>query len=143
MRRNLILLFMLVSTPAFAADKVADKVTVDPALCRALTKHVPDADVAYQPGVDVHGKKVAQADLDGGTQMALPDKINIPLTVSLAKVLNLDTAQYPYSQLGQGTEAQLGTITVEGQHVLFNGKPITDEQQDNLAVLCMQPNKAK
>jgi len=112
--------------------------SIDPALCRSLVKHVPDASVAYQPGVDVDGNPVAPADLPGAPQMQLPDKINIPLTLSLAKVLKLNTSQYPYNQLGPGTEAQLGTITVEGDKVLFNGKPLSDEQQDNLAVLCLK-----
>lgn len=111
----------------------------DPALCRALVKHTPAPDVNYQPGIDLHGKAVAPADLPGQTQIKMPDKIEIPLTVSLAKVLNLNTSQYPYSQLGQGTEATLGTIAVEGDKVTFNGQPLTDEQEDNLAVLCMKP----
>ena len=133
----------LLAVPAFAANKVkATKhdVVVDEAFCQALVKHTPDADVTYQPGVDVNGNKVASADLPEGSTMQLPKKLNIPLTVSLAKALNLNTIQYPYSQLGQGTEVQLGTLTVEGDHVLFNGKPISDEQQNNLAVLCLKPN---
>ena len=124
----------------FAAD-TPSAAKVDPALCRALVKHVPDANVAYQPGVDVHGNPVAPADLPGGTSMQLPSEIKIPLTLSLAKVLNLNTATYPASQLGPGTEAQLGTITVSGDRVLFNNQPLTDAQQDNLAVLCLKPDK--
>jgi hypothetical protein len=114
---------------------------VDPALCQALVKHTPSADTAYQPGVDANGNPVAPADLPGAPQMKLPDKIDIPLTLSLAKVLNLNTSQYPYNQLGTGTEAWIGTLTVEGDSVLFNGKPLSDEQQNNLAVLCMKPNQ--
>jgi hypothetical protein len=68
----------------------------------------------------------------------LPSKIDIPLTVNLAKVLNLNTNTYPYNQLGSGTEAWIGTLSVEGDKVLFNGKPLSDDQQDNLAVLCMK-----
>jgi len=112
---------------------------VDPALCQALVKHTPDADVAYQPGVDVHGNAVAPADLPGSPQLKLPSKINIPLTLNLAKTLNLNTSSYPYNQLGTGTEAQLGTLTVEGDKVTFNGQSLSDDQQDKLAVLCMQP----
>lgn len=117
----------------------ANTPAVDPSLCRALVKHTPDADVAYQPGVDVNGKPVAPADLPGQPQMKLPDKIQIPLTLNLAKTLNLNTSSYPYNQLGTGTEAQLGMLTVEGDRVTFNGQPISDDQQDRLAVLCMQP----
>ncbi len=113
---------------------------LDPAFCQALIKHTPRADVAYQAGVDTKGNAVAPADVPGQPQMQIPTKINIPLTLNLAKVLNLNTSQYPYDQLGTGTEAQLGTITVDGDQVLFNGKAISDTQQDNLAVLCMKSN---
>jgi hypothetical protein len=123
-----------------SAAQAADSPAVDPALCRALVQHTPDANVAYQPGVDVHGKPVAPADLPGTPQVQLPQTITIPLTLSLVKVLNLNTSQYPYNQLGPGTEAQLGTISVTGDKVTFNGKPLTDTQQDNLAVLCMKPH---
>ena len=124
-------LLWVLAVQAQAAD------SVDPAFCRALTKHTADADVAYQPGVDVHGKSVISADVDGAAQMKLPDQIKIPLTLNLAKVLNLNTANYPASQLGAGTEVQLGVLVVEGDRVLFNGQPLSDTQQDRLAVLCM------
>jgi len=128
-----VLAVLLLSPLAVAAP------AVDPALCRTLVKNTPDADVAYQPGVDVEGNAVAPADLPGAPPMKLPSKIQFPLTINLAKTLNLNTSAYPYNQLGQGTEGSLGTLTVEGDHVLFNGQPISDTQQDKLAVLCMQP----
>lgn len=133
----LALIALLFVQPAFAAAPEQ----VDPSLCRALVQHTPSADVAYQPGVDSHGHYVAPADLPSANSLPLPSKITIPLTVSLVKALNFDTAQYPYNQLGSGTEAQLGTLTVEGNNVTLNGKPLTNAQQDNLAVLCMKPEK--
>jgi hypothetical protein len=121
----------------FSAHAAASS-AVDPVLCGALVKNTPNAGVAYQPGVDVNGNAVAPADLPGQPQMKLPDQIKIPLTLNLAKVLNLNTSAYPYSQLGAGTEAQLGMLTVEGGRVLFNGQPISDTQQDKLTTLCSE-----
>lgn len=121
----------------------AQNASVDETLCRALVKHIPDADVAYQPGVDVHGHAVVPADLPDSPSMQLPSKIDIPLTISLAKALNLNTSQYPYNQLGTGTEAHLGVISVEGDVVMFNGQKLSDSQQANLAVLCMKPGAQK
>ena len=138
---SLSLILCLWLAPSAWGDTDAAVPAVDPALCRALIKHTPDADVAYQPGVDVHGDPVAPADLPGAPPMKLPETINIPLTVSLAKIINLNTSQYPYNQLGPGTEAQLGMLEVQGDKVSFNGQPLSDTQQDNLAVLCMKPNK--
>jgi len=128
------LVIVCVCLPFYAANASA----VTPAFCNALVKHTPDANVAYQPGVDVEGNAVAPADLPGAPQMKLPDQIKIPLTLNRAKTLNLNTSTYPYNQLGKGTEAQLGVLTVEGDKVFFNDQPISDEQQDKLAVLCMQ-----
>jgi len=113
---------------------------VDPALCRALVNHTPRADVAYQAGVDAQGKPVAPADLPGNPQPQLPAKIQIPVTVGLAQALHADPTSYPYNQFGAGTEASLGTITVESNTVSFNGQPLSGAQQDNLAVLCLQPH---
>jgi hypothetical protein len=120
--------------------KKKSKPTIDPRACEMLTKHTPRADVAAQPGMDANGKAVAPADLAGSPQMQLPTKFDIPLTVNLAKQLNLNTSTAPYNTLGEGTEAWLGTISVEGDKATFNGKPLTDQQQDNLAVLCMHKN---
>jgi hypothetical protein len=113
---------------------------IDPALCNALVKHTPDADVAYQPGVDVQGNNVAPADLPGQPQIKLPDKYQFPVTVSIAKALNLSTTAFPSSDFGPGTEMAVGKITIEGDKVMFNGQPLSDTQQDNLAVLCLHPN---
>jgi hypothetical protein len=132
------LLFFMISSNALAADTPP---AVDPALCNALTKYTPDASVAYQPGVDAKGNPVTPADLPGSkSSIQMPTKFQIPITVSLAKALNLNTNTFPASALGPGTEIPIGTFTVEGDKVSFNGQPLTDSQQDNLAVLCMQPN---
>ena len=136
----------LMPVAAFAADAPpsGDKnLSITLSDCQKLVDYQPSADVDYKPGVDVNGKPVAPADLPGAAQMQMPQTITIPLTLSLVKILNLNTSQYPVSQLGPGTEAQLGTLTVTGDKVLFNGQPISDTQQDNLAVLCMKPNSVK
>jgi hypothetical protein len=135
-------LVFLVASHALAHDAVEDELKpLNPELCDALVKHTPAPDVAYQPGVDVDGNPVAPADLPGQPQIKLPQKFNIPLTVSLSKALNLSTSTVPGSLLGEGTEIPLGTFTVDSDKVTFNGQPLTDEQQDNLAVLCMQPSE--
>jgi hypothetical protein len=127
---------MLWFSTAYAATDA-----IDPALCRALVNHTPSADVAYQPGIDVHGNAVAPADLPGSPQLEMPQKLNIPITLGLAQALHQNPNSYPYNQFGAGTEAQVGTLTVEGNHVTLNGQPLSGAQQDNLAVLCMKPNK--
>jgi len=124
--------FYLCASYAYAASKPS----VDPALCSALIRHEPQADVAYQPGIDVHGLPVALADLPGQPKMELPEVIKIPLTLDLAKALGLNTSVPPFDKLGSGTGIELGEFTLDGSKVLFNGKPVSDEQQDKLVTQC-------
>ncbi len=124
-------ILVILSSPALATP------TLDPNFCQALVKHVPDADVAYRPGVDVNGKPVVPADLPGSNDFQIQKPVTIPLTADLLSFLNLPTASFPFNTMGR-TDIQLGTLTVDGDKVLYNGQPLTDEQQDNLAVLCMK-----
>jgi hypothetical protein len=126
---------LVVPSPALAASPP----TVDPSFCRALVKHVPDADVAFQPGVDVHGKPVAPADLPGSNDLQLQQPITIPLTADLLKILNFPANSFPFNTM-QRNDINLGTLTVDGNRVLYNGQPLTSDQQDNLAVLCLKPD---
>jgi hypothetical protein len=118
----------------------AEKPQLSPAFCRALVKHVPDADVTYRGGVDVHGKPVAPADLPDSNNFQLQQPITIPLTADLLKILDLPAASFPFNAMGRN-DIYLGTLTVDGDRVLYNGQPLTGEQQDNLAVLCLKPDK--
>ncbi|MGE4350840.1 MAG: hypothetical protein AB7E52_01465 [Bdellovibrionales bacterium] len=111
---------------------------IDTSFCQALVKHVPDADVAYQPGIDIHGKPVVPADLDSGYHVALPQEISIPLTVDLMSFLKMDTTALPASAMKRN-DIPLGTLTIRDNQVLLNGQPLSDAQQDNLAVLCLKP----
>ncbi len=113
---------LLCAPHAYAESK---KPSVDPALCTAL--------IDYKPGVDAYGKPVKPADLPSEYSLDLPKTFKIPLTLDLKKALGLDSS---YDKLGAGTEIQLGEFTVEGDKVLFNGKTVTDEQQERMDVLC-------
>ncbi|HAX90797.1 MAG TPA: hypothetical protein DCY07_01115 [Rhodospirillaceae bacterium] len=129
--------FLLSSSPAFAAPASPE---IDDRFCEALVKHTPDADVAYQAGVDVDGNAVVPADLDGTNNFALPDEITIPLTADLMIFLKMDASALPASAM-QRNDIPLGTLTLRGDQVLFNDQSLTNTQQDNLAVLCLKPTK--
>jgi hypothetical protein len=63
MMRLLAVLLSFVFIPgALAAGKSTVRITKSD--CVYLTEHRASADVAYQPGVDVWGRKVAPVDLD-------------------------------------------------------------------------------
>lgn len=107
-------------------------IRIDPAACQWVTRHHPSADVEYKPGVDVNGDPVAPADLPGSGGIDLPQDIDIAITVNTAKRLGI-----PANDLYKG-EVQVGMVTVRGNQVLFNGKPIQPEAEQELLVLCRQ-----
>ncbi len=115
------------------AEPIIIRVTAED--CARLVVHKPDADAAYQPGVDAEGRPVAAAEGDAPIRpLRLPEAYTIEITVDLQKRFNLP----PNAKLYAG-EAKLGNVTVmqDGQ-VFFNGEPIIDEEQAMLAALCQE-----
>lgn len=99
--------------------------------CQYLVKHQPAPDVAYQPGVDVHGQPVVPADLDGGSQIKLPETIYIPIEVNIGRRFHIP----PNSDLWKAT-AEVGLVSITGDQVSFNGQPLTPADNAALAALC-------
>lgn len=62
--------------------------------CRLVEIHRPAPDVAYQPGVDVHGRKVAPADLPGSAAVVLPKTIPVDLRIPLSAFLGAETPPF-------------------------------------------------
>jgi hypothetical protein len=119
-----------VAAPAFAE---AVPVRVDRDACAQVVEHVPDADVAYKPGVDVDGKPVAPADMPGSTQLELPDSFVITLE------LDLRHSAFPVpGPRGLDPKVQLGVITVVGNRVYYNGQPLDDPEKTRLAAACRE-----
>lgn len=128
-----------VPAPVPGAKSDSDTLSVDAAACRYLVKHHPNADVAYQSGVDVNGHAVAPADLSGGVPLVqLPETQSIDITPDLTKYL--PNSNPPYDRL-TNSKINVGTVTLSGDMVTLNGQPLSSEMQENLAVLCLQKNK--
>lgn len=131
MRNTLIIvsitLFSAVSAPVHAQTTVR----ITEADCSQLVTHVASSDVNYRPGVDVNGNAVAPADLNAQPQISVPDVISIPVTIDLATDLGIDTPFLARPTVG---EVQ---ITRDGR-VSFNGQPIGDSAQHELAERCQQ-----
>ncbi|HEY4134178.1 MAG TPA: hypothetical protein VGO34_03090 [Alphaproteobacteria bacterium] len=101
--------------------------------CTRLTAHHPVPDATYQPGVDVHGRAVAPADLAGSPQIAMPDEITIAITVELEKRFGIPAGHF------YKPEAGIGTVVVKPDgSATFNGQPLTDPEQSALAYLCQR-----
>ncbi|MDP2697769.1 hypothetical protein [Thalassospira sp.] len=119
-------------SPNSALENSQPTVTVTRAACEALVSHVPDDDVAYKPGVDVHGRPVVPA--DGGTGQSVidvPREIEFPVTVDFFE--NAGIA----APTGIGGEATLGRISFRNGRVYFNNTPLGDDAgKDDLIAAC-------
>ncbi|NDE90425.1 MAG: hypothetical protein EB059_04695 [Alphaproteobacteria bacterium] len=139
-------LFMLLfALPAYAQD-ANPVIHIDKAACRPVTHHVPDADVAYKPGVDVHGKKVVSADLNPSPITHLEDTFRIRLTNDAAAVFGLQVPQVAIKDsLGKtvkqplvDAESRMGYITLRHGRAYLDDKPLDAAGQGQLEVLCKQ-----
>lgn len=113
-------------------DAAHDRPVVDLSLCRRLTRHVPAADVEYRPGVDVHGRAVAPADLPGSAGAQPPIPIDLPLSVDLARRMGIDLPSVPYLP----DDVTAVWLTVVGNQLYLNGQPIDPGAEERLYVYC-------
>ncbi|CCQ73903.1 hypothetical protein [Magnetospira sp. QH-2] len=124
-----ILMFTIIgfTTPAMAQATLQ----VTKRDCQRLIRHSPSADVAYKPGVDVRGKRVAPADMHGGSPIKLPKEITIPITVDLAE-------RYGFDDKGMSASSTMGKVTVKGGQAYWNGKPLNGGDQAGIEAACKQ-----
>jgi hypothetical protein len=101
--------------------------------CERLVRHQPGPDVAYQPGVDVHGRPVVPADLGGGQPIELPDVIYIPI-----EVLIQDRYGIPANSVLYDATALIGVVSVRGSEVYFEDQPLTDPEIAALEDACRE-----
>jgi hypothetical protein len=122
-----------VAGSVFAGDAGRGAIHVARADCRRLVAHRPDANVAYQPGVDVHGRPVAPADLPGGAQVALPDVIPIVISVDIQERFGIPANSVLYEP---NAYVGLAVFRFSNGEIRFNGQPLTDPEQTALAAAC-------
>ena len=135
MRNSIALvLALVVALPASAATK---SVTVSKAECRKIVRHSPSADVAYRPGVDVRGRRVAPADLGGGTTIAVPEEIEIPIDVDLS-----DTIGAAAGGLSD-PRAKLGKVVYKNGRAWYNGKPLETGANAEVVEACKKRMKRR
>ena len=112
----------------------AQTVAVTDADCAKIVNYTAPPGVAYQPGVDVYGRKVAPADLPSSQPQIGSGPITIDITADLHKY------GVPASSPLLLPGARLGQITVDdnGRRVLFNGQPLGDSEEQAIAEACRQ-----
>ena len=124
-------LFLLAASPAAAHETAT--VTITRADCARLVEHVPGPDVAYQPGVDVYGRDVAPADLGGAPRIELPETIVIDIEVDLQARFGT-----PDNKVLFDPDAEVGEVAYRDGRFTFNGQPLQDQAQAELAARCQE-----
>ncbi len=125
--RNLVAIVLLVALPGPAA---AGTYTISKAECRKLVRYQPSADVAFRPGAGVGGRRVAPADLGGGTNIAVPQEIEIPITVELEKTIGAAPSGL------YKPEATIGKVVYKNGRAWFNGQPLETEANAEVIAAC-------
>lgn len=110
----------------------AGKIIITHGDCARLVPHEPAPDVAYQEGVDVHGRPVAPADLPGSVRLDLPETFVFDLTI---RPLDNPLEDYEFEETG----LVLGEVSVTPDgRASFNGRPLQSESQAELSRRCQE-----
>lgn len=124
-----------------AAVEVKDAhIRISKGACQFVSRHVPDDDVAFKAGQGINGKKVLPADINASPINDMERLMRVRITNDAAKIFGL---RVPEIKKGDET-LPLARPEVEGFIFLKDGvpylgdKPLENEQQRQLAVLCRQ-----
>jgi hypothetical protein len=126
MRLFLIIVIWLAATSAALADT---EIEIDAGACDTLVNYAEPPGVEYQPGVDASGNPVAPADIGGTPQLKPPQRIVVPITDYLAARLGGAAGTL-------SPQIPIGTVTLEGTQLMFNGQPISTDVDGELGALC-------
>lgn len=124
------LLILLAAGPVWASESTIKITKSD---CIRLVEHRPNADVAYQPGVDVRGRKVAPADVDSGPVL----KNLVPEILEFSIALN--PLKGGAARFGE-TSLNVGTIKFDmnTKRATFNGEPLSRRDTRLLSRKCKE-----
>lgn len=143
-RRFVCLILLAVPASAVAAtcnyqpepDPPIPEITITKVACQYLARHQMAANAEYEPGVDVEGRAVVAADLpDTKDRLKLPETITVEIAPALAHWL--PNQEVPYESL-KLSRVNLGTITMTGGVLTFNGQPLGSSRQSDLLALCLE-----
>ena len=146
MRAATCICLILSLQPVYAQQvlsSLAAPVSVNGAACRRAVAYVPPPDVAYKPGVDVHGKAVAPADLPGSRMdFVIPETIQFNFSINPTNYGLTATQAQQKSQLVTGNNSSLPVAAIAfdlaRNQLTINGHPLTNSDQAALTAACQQ-----
>ena len=129
----LLLLAAALAAAPGAAHEQKTTVAITRADCARLVAHVPGPDVAYRPGVDVYGRAVVPADLGGPPRIEVPETILIDIEIDLLGRFGIPADPALYDP-----DAEVGEVLYKDGRFTFNGQPLQDQAQAELAARCQE-----
>ncbi len=124
---------IVLAAGAGASSAAETIIRIPRADCTRLVEHRSAPDVAYKPGVDVRGKKVAPADLPGSSAAIKAPK-QVEIAISFNPLRGAAGSRFGSSELIVGTVR----FNLETGAATFNGRPLTDPEQAELARKCQR-----
>ena len=73
---------------AFSVSASKTKVIISKKNCGQLIHHQIYSDIDFEPGVDVHGKKVKSAEYIGAEKLTLPKELSFTLNLDFGKIMS-------------------------------------------------------
>ena len=125
MKKVIYITVLIVFSAAYGAW--AATATVSSGTCARLTEHKADSSVAYQPGVDAQGRKVAPAGTGGEFKFKAPKEIKIPIQIDPGLSSEFSTS-----------DTTVGNVTYRDGRLYYNGKPLQDDETARIARLCQR-----
>lgn len=133
---------LLFTVPQSHAEgkKAKVKAEISRADCAQLVvRHKAGPDVRFRPSRDVYGRKVAPAGIPGqagnrspGAHVLEPETYTIELELDLRLFLGVATIP------GLNPNLRPGRITVVGDRVYFNGRPLDDPRRFQVVEACRE-----
>ena len=126
----------------FALPAAAQTIVVEDGRCRLATAHRPAPDVAYRPGVDVNGKAVVPADLNGGNAVRTPRRVTIPLQIPISELLAVRPPFLDQVEVDAGlvlVDVETGYLTYDGQRLDQPQFLLCEEDNGVVKVLNLPP----
>lgn len=129
MQRYLAIPVLLVLAVPVSAETTT--ITVTRADCRNVVAHTPDTSVAYTPGVTADGRRVAPADLPGGSTIKPPESFSMQINIDLQERFGLPANKGQY--MG---EVNAGKVEYKNGKLTYNGQELATGSQNAIAEAC-------
>lgn len=136
MKQEITITFALAVAVVMGGTAIAGtKVKMSGRDCKRLVQHQARSDVNYKPGVDVRGRKVVSADVDGGMKLKLPSTVEFDISFNPLK----GAAATKFGE----TSSSVGKVKYDigKNEFTFNGEPMNDKATADLARKCRAAGK--